>query len=185
MSCHHSGRWYCVENRFKRPRPRGMLADGWPRMKRSYWLVGWLGLAARPGEVIVVSGREARPALGTCFCFSKQLRHVLPACICRQRRHIDKSPLCISARKRHGHITQSGGERNGILGNGGWSWVGWSVIISAGRHCLRQASRDDVEMLNRSCRLCILHRTIADNDKCPTASWTLSSYMTIQRLSLA
>lgn len=40
MSCHHSGRWYFIENRFKRPRPRGMLADGWPRMKWPVWLVG-------------------------------------------------------------------------------------------------------------------------------------------------
>lgn len=38
------------------------------------------------------------------------------------------STLHISKKKTWTYYT-SGGERNGILGSGGWSWVGWSVII--------------------------------------------------------
>lgn len=167
MSCHHSGRWYCVENRFKRPRAHEacwLMDDlGWNG------LFGRLGLVAQPGEGIVVHmGR-------CCFCFSKQLRHDLPARICRQWRHIDKSLLCISARKRHGHITRA-------VANGMEFWA-WRLVSGrlVGHHLdgrtSRQASRDDVQMLDRACRLCILHRAIADNDKCPTASWILSNYM--------
>lgn len=124
MSCHHSGRWYCVENRFKRPRPRGMLADGWPRMKRPVWLVGsgcptWRGYRRVRTEgksgmghfcffVLVFEAVEARSSCS----------HLSPMAAHRQI-----STLHISKKKTWTYYT-SGGERNGILGNGGWSWVG-------------------------------------------------------------